>query len=484
MSADDLAGYSDDERRKRLNAVKWYQTGNAALSKGSFDYAVEMFSNCVKQVPDHLHYRQMLRGAECRKYRDNKTGASMAFLRVTAVRGKSKKARLQKNWRELDIAGEEGLSINPWDAHFNADVGDAAVHLGWQEVAVFAFEKAVESDPKNKDYLRSLARAYEQRSRYAEAISIWQRVQQLDPLNTEARSKITGLNAEATIKRAGYEKEGGVKLPEVLQGYEQSVKGNAADQNSAAAPGESAEDDLRHAIRKDPANAGNYLKLAELYRKDIRYEEAIEIYQKALQVTGGDPNVRERLEDVQLEMGRRNRDLIKQAAANSPQDAALQQQALDSAKEILQQEITVFTARAERYPQDLRIKAELAQRYFQSGRSNLAIPLYQQASKDPRLEAVVLVSLGKCFLKERKNDLAEFQFKRAVTKLNASDHLKVLLDCHYYLGRLAEESGRTAEAITHYNEVISLDYDYKDARGRMEKLQGDRGPAGELLDDV
>lgn len=483
MSDDNLAGYSEDEQKKRRIALECYKKGNEALSKHNFDYSVDMFGKCVMLVPDHLHYRQVLRGAECKKYRDNGSGASMAFVRVTGARTKSKKARMQKNWHELDRAGEEGLTINPWDGQFNADVGDAAVHLNYGEVAVFAYELAAKADPKNKDYLRALARAYESRSRYTEAISIWEKVRALDPLDTEARTKITGLNAENTIKKAGFEKEN-VKLPNVVQGYEQSVKGDAVDPNAAAAPGESAEDDLRHAIRKDPANVGNYLKLAELYRKDLKYEESLAIYDKALEVTGGDPNIRERKEDVELELGRRNRDLIKQAAANEPDNAGLQQQYLAVKQELLQQEITVFSARVERYPQDLRLKAELAQRFYESGKSALAIPLYQQASKDPRLEAVVLVSLGKCFLKERKNDLAEFQFKRAVTKLNAQDHLKVLLECQYYLGRLAQETGRTAEAISHYNEVISLDYDYKDARARMEKLQGDRGQAGGLVDEV
>lgn len=483
MSDENLAGYSEDEQKKRRIALECYKKGNEALAKHNFDYSVEMFGKSVMLVPDHLHYRQVLRGSECKKYRDNGTGASMAFVRAAGARTKSKKARMQKNWHDLDRAGEEGLTINPWDAHFNADVGDAAAHLSYGEVAVFAYEMAVKADPKNKDYLRALARAYEHRSRYAEAISIWEKVRALDPLDTEARSKITGLNAENTIKKAGFDKEN-VKLPEVVQGYEQSVKGDAVDPNAAAAPGESAEDDLRHAIRKDPANVGNYLKLAELYRKELRFEESIAIYEKALQATGGDPNVRERMEDVQLDLGRRNRDLIKQTAANEPGNAGLQQQYLDVKKELLQQEITVFSARVERYPQDLRLKSELAQRYYDGGKSALAIPLYQQAAKDPRLEAVVRVSLGKCFLKERKNDLAEFQFLKATEKLNPQDHLKVLLECHYYLGRLAEESGRKPEAIKHYNEVISLDYDFKDARTRMEKLQGEGGHRGGLVDEI
>jgi tetratricopeptide (TPR) repeat protein len=485
MSDDNLTGYSEEEQKRRRNAIEWFKKASEALAKGNFDYAVEMFTNCVRFVPDHLNYRQFLRGAECKKYRNNRSGASLAFLRVAGVRTKTAKARYQKNWRELDHAAEEGLAINPWDAQFNADVGDAATHLGYNEVAIFSYEKAVETDSKNKEFLRSLARAYERKIRYPEAIRIWERVRELDPLDTEARTKITGLNATNTIESAGFDKAPALKDVVVKQGYEESIKGDV-EQDGPAAPGESAEADLLHAIRKEPTAVGNYLKLADLYRRELRFDDAIAIYQRALEVTGGDINIRERLEDVQLEMGRRNRDFLKQDADQHPQDAALQQRLVDVKKELLQQEITVLSSRVERYPQDLRLKAELAQRFFQAGKSALAIPLYQQAAKDPRLEAVVLVSLGKCFLKERKNDLAEFQFKKAVLKLNASDHKLVLLDCHYWLGRLAEDALRSEDAISHYNEVIALDYNYKDgdARKRLEKLQGDRGDEGGLMDEV
>ncbi len=482
MSAQNLAGPTEDEARNRRIAIDCYKKGNEALSKQNFDYAIDMYSKCVLLQPDNLLYRQVLRGAEYKKYRDNKTGARMAFISTTGVRAKSKKLRMQSQWKDLERAAEDGLAINPWDAAFNADLGEAAVHLGYQEVAVFAFEKAVETEPTNKDHLRSLALAYERRSRYVESRTMWEKLLALDPLNSEARTNITKMLTVNTIMRGGY--EDAKNIQEVKVGYEESVKGDAGDANAAAAPGESEEADLQHAIRKDPSVPGNYLKLAELYRKSKRYNESIEVFQKVLQVTGGDPNIRERMEDVQLELGRLNRDLAKQAAAHHLQDAAAQQRATELARELLLQEITVFSARVERYPQDLRLKAELAQRFFQSGNYGQAIPLFQQAVKDSRLEAVVTVNLGKCYLKVRKNDLAEFQFKRAVTKLNANDHLKALVECHYWLGRLAQEASRKDEAITHYNEVISLEYDYKDARDRLESLQGESGQSGALMDDA
>ena len=162
-------------------------------------------------------------------------------------------------------------------------------------------------------------------------------------------------------------------------------------------------------------------------------------------------------------------------ATRSPQDSGIHQQYAALVKEVLQQEITVLSRRVDRYPQDMKMKFELAQLFYQIGKFAQAIPLLQKAAKDPRLEAQVAVSLGKCFLKEHRNELAEFQFKTAVSKLNPQEQEKALVECTYLLGRLAEASGRRDEAIQRYNEVISIDYDYKDARTRLETLQGGLG---------
>ena len=480
MSVDE--GYSEAEKAKRRIALECYKTGTQALAKSNFDYAVKMYSKSVELVPDNLLYRQVLRGAERQMYKNNGKGASMASMRMIGIRAKTKKAKLQKSWRDLDQAAEEGLIINPWDVGFNAEIGEAASQLGYDEVAVFGYEKAAEMDPNNKDLLGSLALAYERRSRFTDAVTCWERVLQMEPLHVFARSKITQLNAQATIHQGDFDRPH--KPVEPMVGYEESVTGGANGQG-AAAPGESIENDLRHAIRKNPTGISNYLRLAEYYRREGKLDDSLQTLQKALEVSGGDPNVREKLEDTQLEQLRRNRDLAKQMAASNPQDTGVQQQYGALVKEVLQQEITVLSRRVERYPQDMKMKYELAQMFYQIGKYAQAIPLLQKAAKDPRLEAQVNVSLGKCFLKEHRNELAEFQFKQAVTKLNPQEQEKALVECTYLLGRLAEASGRRDDAIQRYNEVISIEYDYKDARNRLETLQGGLGGgSGVKLGDI
>ena len=266
-------GYSPEEQRKRKLASDCLKRATEAMAKQNWDYAVEMFGTAAKMVPDNLMYRQSLRGSERKKYKDNKTGASMAFLKLSSVRSKIKKARSAKNWVELDLAAEEGLAINPWDGQFNADLGDAALERGFLEIATFAYETATapDSSPENKEFLIKLAEIYEIRKNFTAAISALDKVMALDPLNGAIRSKIQALGANQTIHKAGYDEAKStqeVRETKPKQGYEESIKGDVKTNKEVLAPGESVEADLQRMIRKEPANVAHYLTLGDYYRRE------------------------------------------------------------------------------------------------------------------------------------------------------------------------------------------------------------------------
>ncbi len=478
MSTEDS---SPEEQRKGKFAADCFKKATEAMAKQNWDYAIEMFGVAVKMKPGIVTYRQALRGVERKKYKDNKTGASMAFLKLNSIRSKIKKARGAKNWAEMDQAAEEGLTVNPWDAQFNADLGEAARERGFDEVATFAYETATATDgaPENKDFLIALASMYERRRDYTSAVKTLEKIMRIDPLNGAVRSKIQALGADEVIDRGGYEDAKDTKGVQtgIKQGYEESVKGGSKSSHEMLAPGESVENDLQRAIKKEPANVANYLKLADYYKRNGDLEKSAQTFKQALDVSG-DQNIREQMEDVELEMVRKNLLFAKEAAASNPDDSVAQQNRVDLAKELLAQEIEVFSRRTERYPNDMKLKNELAQRFMQSGKPALAIPLFQQASKDVRLEAQVLVSLGVCFLKQKQNPLAVRQFTKALEKLSSNEHPKPFLECHYWLGRLAEEGGDLAKAEGHYSEILALDYSYKDVAARLEKIQQQLGKSG------
>lgn len=447
--------------KKKFAAACWTK-GSEAMSKENWDYAIEMFSRSVALVPDNLMYRQALRGVEYKKYNDNKTGARMAGMKLMKIRSKIKKSKGKEDWAAVDRDAEEGLTINPWDAGLNADLGEACHHLGYGEIAVFAYSRAVETEPNSKDYNRALAGVLEDRGEFLQAIKVWERIRKLDPLDGDARSKVTQLQAETVMDKGNYgnrDTDGGAPLGKV----------SAAD---ADAPGMSEEADLQRAIRKDPGSKENYLKLADYYYREGRLEESMTQYKQALDVSGGDPNIRETIEDIELQMLRQNLALAREAANQNPQDEAAKKNREALTRELYKREVAIFEARVERYPADLRYKFELAQRLMKFQRFSDAIKLLQQTVKDNRLAKEAYVSLGECFISEKKPQLAIRQLENAAKDINQLEAPELFKKCHYYLGRLKADAGDKAAAENHYNEVLAVDYDYRDTLTRLESLAG------------
>ncbi len=470
------AAPADDPRKRQIAAMCWTR-GTEAMAKETWDYAIQMFGQCAQLVPSNLVYRQTLRNCTYKKYKNNGTGASMSGMRLMGIRSKIKKARGAKNWTEMDLAAEEGLIVNPWDGQLNADLGEAAQNLGNDDVALYAYELAVKSDVKSKEFWKGLAGARAKKHDYVGAGNCWREIYKLDPLDGQARSMAQAMDSQGAIHKSGIEHAENTR--EVKQGYEESVRGKRDE--AVVGPGESAEADLQRAIRKDPANKDNYTKLADWYRREGKLQQALDWFTKGFEVSS-DPSIKEQAEDVQLDMLRKNLDAARQQATKKPDDAHLKEGVMALHKELMSQEIDVYSRRAERYPKDLRLKFELAQRLVKVKQFPQAIKLLQQASSDVRMEGPVLLTLGKVFLQQNQNPLAQRQFEKAVVRFSAADTPAEFVECHYWLGRLAQEAKDLDAAERHYTEVIAVEFDYKDAHKRLEEIQGSRG--GGMMEGV
>ena len=447
-------------------AADCYRRGVEATEKHNWDLAVEMFGMSVKFVPENLTYRQLLRGNQYKKYNENKSGAgALAKSKLMGIRGRVKKARTKSEWDEMDKACEEGWrSIRGTCSQPDAE--QALRAREYMEVARFALQCAWRVDQTNKQISWQLAELLEERGEYDEASKVWEHICKLDPNDGNARSKLTGSHTKKTLDRGGYEEADTTK--KVMAGRTPGKP--SAD---AAAPGESQEADLKHAVRKEPQKVEHYLRLADYYKREGKLDEAHAALEQALQVSGNDANVREQVEDVELLRMHKNVELAKERAGESGDETA-RKNAAELSNEYQKRRMEVLVRRVERYPQDLNIKFELAQIFMLSifKKWPQAIPLLQQASQNKRLKVRSLVGLGECFIHDKKLSLAKGQLERAVAEINAPDDPKLFVKAHYMLAWVFEQLGDKPAAENHYGEVLVVDYEYKDARERLEKLQG------------
>ena len=473
------SGAGDGAHNKRV--AENYRRGVEAIEKKNWDLAIENFRIASLIVSDNLVYRQLLRSATRKKYNDNGTGAGMlAKTKLMGIRSRITASKKKNDWADVDKAAEEGLLINPWDVQLLSELGEAHKNLNSLNIAKESYKLACAGDKTNKDLWRKLGAILKDKGEYDEAASAWEQVYKLDPLDGEARNMITGMHTLKTTHRGGYEDATSTLDVSVNKdekktktAYDDYATGGLS-QSKGLAPGESLENDLKQAIRKEPNNVANYAKLATHYRKNKQLDEAFETLTTALQISGNSPDVRELLEDVELDKMKLNVDLGKAKAAKS-NDPAMRENIAALAQDMLKREIEIFSARVERYPQDMNRKYELATRFMRQQKWSLAIPLLQRASQDPRLKGKALLKLGMCFIYDKKLPLARGQLERAAPDMDFNNDPDSYKECHYWLGRVLEQLGDKATAEKHYGDVLVVDYDFKDTRDRLEKLQG--GPS-------
>ncbi len=459
----------DPETAKRIANECW-KSGSAATTKENYDYAVEQFATAARLVPDNLVYRQSLRGAEYRMYKNNGSGAKLAGAKLMGVRSRVKKARGKEDWTTMNEEAEKGLQINPWDAQLEAWVGEACAKMEFFEIALFAYSNAVKQDKENMNYLRELAKLHLDRRNYDEAGRLWEKIYQLDPMDSEARSMQTQIQTMKTMDRGKYDEAENTRDVKVGQTAYDEDRGKKSGP-SAIGPGDDLESDLKRAIRKNPEAFEPYQKLGDFYRKNKRLDECIEMYKAAHEKSKDNDDLREQLEDVQLEKLKNQVEAAAEASKKNPDDEEAKKKRTALAGKLIKCEIQVFEDRLKRHTQDSRLKYELAKRYMRLQKWANAIKLLQQAVADSRLETEVLVMLGECFINDKKLPLAKRQFEKALPNLNAHDKPELFKTAHYALGRLAEKEGNLELAEQHYSDILGIDYEYKDVLKRLERIQ-------------
>ncbi|MCZ6445173.1 MAG: hypothetical protein O6758_03200 [Planctomycetota bacterium] len=178
---------------------------------------------------------------------------------------------------------------------------------------------------------------------------------------------------------------------------------------------------------------------------------------------------KQKADELQIRQGnRRHRELLAKVH-NAPDDAALREELKEHDRRKLEIETQIFEQRQRFYPTDLRLKFQLAVRYFRARRVDEAIPLFQESRSDGRVRAESRLYLGRCFCHKAFYAQAAEILQRGVDELEGRSD-GVAFDLNYWLARALEADGATDEAMRVYGYVIQLDYNFRDARQRLEKL--------------
>ncbi|HQU45994.1 MAG TPA: tetratricopeptide repeat protein, partial [Pirellulales bacterium] len=295
--AEDTKGRQPIPPGKRRMLQQCFEAGSSKSASGNFDYAAQMFTQCVVGDPANLLYAQNFLANLQKKYNNNKSGAALAAMRSAKSKGGVTYASKRKDWLGVIASGLEVLKLNPWDTGALAEMANACAQLQFEECQIVWLKGALEADIKDPEVNRLLGRALAKQGQFDQAIACWMRVQQAKPNDEEAHRAIANLQVEKTIHKGGY--EDAESSTEVM-----ADKQAMADRQGTGGQRLSPEQQLEKRIVKDPSNISLYLELADLRVKQEQFTPAEAVLKRGLEASGGSLEVREYLEDVELRHAR------------------------------------------------------------------------------------------------------------------------------------------------------------------------------------
>src|SRR3954454_19520248 len=126
----------------------------AAIELRNFGYAISLLQAILKQEPEFLTGRQLLRRSEVTKLR----AAKKSFFNISTAAIAVMKAQreIKKDPKNAVQMIEKVLEDEPYNKQANLVLKEAAVAAGWPEIGVFALRTLLEEYPKDVKVLNEL----------------------------------------------------------------------------------------------------------------------------------------------------------------------------------------------------------------------------------------------------------------------------------------------------------------------------------------
>src|SRR5881396_2452056 len=128
----------------------------AAIELRNFGYAISLLQGILKQEPEFLTARQLLRRTEVTK----RKSAKKSFFNISSAPIAVMKAQreIKKDPKRAMEMLEKILEDEPYNRQANFVLKEAAIAAGWPEIGVFALRTLLEENPRDVKVLHELGR--------------------------------------------------------------------------------------------------------------------------------------------------------------------------------------------------------------------------------------------------------------------------------------------------------------------------------------
>jgi tetratricopeptide (TPR) repeat protein len=381
-----------------LNSFQgFYYLGLAYNAVRRYEDAVQALDVALILEPNHLQshvamgdaYLKLgnLREASVEYHK----GIELQAAYAPAYDGLARLAEAQGKPGEAEKLYQDAIRVNPGYPEPYLHLGDLYLRDGRVDQAVDLFLKAIQVRPDFADAFNRLGAAYAEQKLFDEAMAAIEKARELRPLDAAHP----------------------LAMGKVL--FQLGIQGRAEEQ-------------YRAAIRLDPDLLETYLRLAELYRSESRYAEAMEVLEQGALRPVDDVVMVQRLRDARERYGRER----AQIDALGTRAARGESLTLDDA-------------------------LVLARLYDDLGDPGRSASVLKRAIGEERVEAAVRFELGYYLLRDGKHEEAREIFS-FLTEIDPRDTAALL-----NLGIAAAALGRLSEAEDAYQRALRVDPRLADA---------------------
>src|SRR5213079_3020830 len=195
-----MAVKTEKELSEALRAL-WLKAV-AAIELRNFGYAISLLQAILRQEPQFLTGRQLLRRAEVTK----RKSAKKSFFNISIASFAVMKAQreIKKDPKHAVEMLEKVLEEEPYNRQANLTLKEAAVAAGWPEIGVFALRTLLEENPRDVKLLHELGRLYHHTGQSEDEVEVYSRITEIDPLDAAALRLAKDASARASMSTGGW----------------------------------------------------------------------------------------------------------------------------------------------------------------------------------------------------------------------------------------------------------------------------------------
>jgi tetratricopeptide (TPR) repeat protein len=438
------------------------------------DYAVTLYLQGLAMFPDAVEegHKKLYEAAMRRKQRGGKAPGMLERAKWEMT-----KLSLEKDPKAGMLKAEEMWAKDPANLEYIEIAARCATKGGFVEAANWIcgvlMSKVAESKSAARVF-RAVADLYRDMDNAAKQVEALELYVKLKPDDGVALRELKDALARKSIQSGRFEGKATENIDERLAGFYKNVFDQDTHKVEAR---DKAIADAKAEYEKDPGNVAKVRKYANaLVDKGGEASEAaaIALLEDRFK-TMGDYSLKQRADDIRVrQLDRRREDLLKRLGAE-PENQALKAEAVALVAETRKTKLAIYREQHKQYPTDNEILYKLGVELYDNKLYDEAIPAFQQAANEPRIQIDALYWLGMSFAMNGMVEAAIDEFKEAIGKyeMEKDDRSKKL---HYSLGRCYEQNNRFAEAADEYKLLARWDYNYMDVRDRLkavgEKVRG------------